>query len=1280
MVSDRQFYQKQLKDLRHKLAAEQMSLLVGSGLSKNVSAKFLTWDELLVDLAYELNQRAVNTAYERYLTALPDAPISLEEFKKAECLHLIRQQGYLEIVSEYIRRKGIAESITTYIEERIPGVYRKADRYFMDCNGEIDELPREKLNLHKNLIDLPWNNIYTTNYDDLLDICVDEKLHERLTAEVNQLEVEISDLVRKIREKEVGKESLNRPSAQPEMDDTDQGKLEGLVPQQPDDLKVKARIEAFNLEIRQLNIQLEQKELLVVEKSQAADNCYKVVKTAEGLRIKKRKNIIKLHGSLRSSSEKADFIFEFDGDPRKQYVISKEDYETYPTRHEAFTQLMRISLLQESFCLIGFSGIDPNFLQWISWVRGVLFKAARLNKDSKRYKIYLMDVEEGDVSRDKQLFYENHNIVRIPLRDPAVVEIFREDLGDVVAVTDRRSAIEALIAYLGNDDHVKSDLPTPETSIRTEHKQLWNSPAFFNPDKIPDEAALASMLERLAIINKQLWLPDLSFGATHNQHTLLGSVNYTNWRNELPIRPQLRRLVVFALQDMAVPIRSFLDPDIILELGAHNETQPAIEWAISRNDALSADLQPELSYHDEALRLAYTFQFEALRVHLDGWPAKGRELIAKAGLFAIIDRQVADELLSAAINEDIFSTGEEKLYALELLHHISQPFFGKGRKRISRLIRAFERSGYRALQDSLEDLQKEVAKKEGKTEPYGAKRFERTRTLRMSKHSDAEAAVQLIMLLAESGFQLCLRNIYLLSSGNWYPVMKAGFEFYPFPFLFYSLQFNNKDFLKTVGQDYAFSDAANVAEQLPGICGALFTGLLTAPENYANNIQVFLSSLVVGVRPEIWQMGFENWWRNLSDRGIVFRSEHDDKHPLLINAAIQYISDTNLLITIITDCLSAVLQGEENQPINFLYFLNRNQYFRRLSSDADLSQPLQGQLDEVINGLDTVRIARIFVLGNLFRLLSTEQLTHITEQLLQVDFGQVSNARIWRVLLHFANGQPLLGERMRQALIVHENLWYTGIDGDSITGGLNDEPIPISSLSYSDLRTNGLIWEDKELKAIFEGLKVSLNNLERLVPTPDGWFSFTSVLEEMVDFLTEFRLRIQFLADYEKTLVRTQKLLDAHRNYSELEEGLSSRDQTAVLTALKELDTRVYHNNFNPDNITLLLNKILLQAEPAVEASLGYVAVWLNSRRYPDRFREQEALLVRILRKYEAQPLENSDLAYVEDKLTRIAWLLKTWGNQDPIVSSWLKKADESRFNNVHQFMASVENGIYDQD
>ncbi|MEH3145108.1 MAG: SIR2 family protein [Methylobacterium frigidaeris] len=72
--------------------------------------------------------------------------------------------------------------------------------------------------------------------------------------------------------------------------------------------------------------------------------------------------IIKLHGSLRDGAS---------------VVISEEDYRTYPQRQAAFVNTARQVFIENELCLLGFSGDDPNFLQWAGWVRDRLGGRAR---------------------------------------------------------------------------------------------------------------------------------------------------------------------------------------------------------------------------------------------------------------------------------------------------------------------------------------------------------------------------------------------------------------------------------------------------------------------------------------------------------------------------------------------------------------------------------------------------------------------------------------------------------------------------------------------------------------------------------------------------------------------------------------------------------------------------------------------------------------------------------------------------------------------------------------
>ena len=76
--------------------------------------------------------------------------------------------------------------------------------------------------------------------------------------------------------------------------------------------------------------------------------------------------IVKLHGSICKT---------------EKYIITEEEYRTYPQKYPVFLNTVRQTLLENSLLLIGFSGSDPNFKRWIGWIRD--------NTGSNRKKIYL---------------------------------------------------------------------------------------------------------------------------------------------------------------------------------------------------------------------------------------------------------------------------------------------------------------------------------------------------------------------------------------------------------------------------------------------------------------------------------------------------------------------------------------------------------------------------------------------------------------------------------------------------------------------------------------------------------------------------------------------------------------------------------------------------------------------------------------------------------------------------------------------------------------------------
>ena len=148
--------------------------------------------------------------------------------------------------------------------------------------------------------------------------------------------------------------------------------------------------------------------LLERAKSQINEQSYSPVTNVEEIPMAKRPRIVKLHGS---------FPAQF------PLIVTEEDYRTYPTGFAPFVNTVQQSMMETVFLLIGFSGDDPNFLNWSGWVRDNLGTSAP--------KIYLAGWLGLSTHRRRML--ENHNVVPIDLAQHPKGQQWPENLRNTYA-------------------------------------------------------------------------------------------------------------------------------------------------------------------------------------------------------------------------------------------------------------------------------------------------------------------------------------------------------------------------------------------------------------------------------------------------------------------------------------------------------------------------------------------------------------------------------------------------------------------------------------------------------------------------------------------------------------------------------------------------------------------------------------------------------------------------------------------------------------------------------
>ncbi len=119
---------------------------------------------------------------------------------------------------------------------------------------------------------------------------------------------------------------------------------------------------------------------------------YDLVETFSDMPGKMKPRIVKLHGSFPS---------------HRPFIITEEDFRTYPKKFAPFVNMVQQSMMENAFCLLGFSGDDPNFLCWSGWVRD--------NLGESKPPIYLCGLLELGLSPSKRKLLESKGIIPIDL-------------------------------------------------------------------------------------------------------------------------------------------------------------------------------------------------------------------------------------------------------------------------------------------------------------------------------------------------------------------------------------------------------------------------------------------------------------------------------------------------------------------------------------------------------------------------------------------------------------------------------------------------------------------------------------------------------------------------------------------------------------------------------------------------------------------------------------------------------------------------------------------------
>lgn len=1290
----------ELEKLKEKLNTGQMSVIIGAGFSRNASDLFPLWTDLLEDMVFDIYGNKIDSEY-REKVLLRENIGTLINFRTKKVEEYIKDVGYLNLVELYIEKHGYREVVTSYIEDRTPLIQMEGDRrylYLKKTNTKV-ELTDEDLLLHKKIVNLPWNNIYTTNYDELIEIQINKSFKGIFNKEIRDYEHQIpkyeSDILK------FKKKHLKISERLSELNSFKESELNFKESSSVNSLSLdNVRIETFSDEIKQQNfnelkrktckeleiviedeskcqigiddliskceIKLNEikrsKEVIEINKNKTlseidwlkklSKNSFNLVTKASELSVSKNKNIVKLHGSLR----KDDVEYGFDGDITTQYIFAKSDYESYPEKHEAFTQLMRISLLQESFCLIGFSGDDPNFLEWVKWVRDVL-KSSK-NKDPK---IYFISTGKDDFTSSKKLLFENHNIYPIFLGEVDVETHLLKDYDNMLGFKGRKKSIDTFLQFL-NTNLIDTIRLNKSHLDNLEYENIWRNLdlGLLDTSKETNNQRIIEYLTPLKKIDKKVIL---SLRNTNSEFIKIRFINYvkdvidkggikeTQWYD-------FGMFVLMAIRDLNLSISSFFNSNVLNKIESVISNEPLFvdlknrEILLLNNEEEFLLTNNEYNSYYNILKNLFYFNYDKASKLISNWsPNDFLFKIKKACLLSYFDQKESLSYLESIKPIILYEDLDDILLYNQVFRffELLKEYDLNGQKKSSELIQALRSKGFVSIYDFIDSYIKSFDKKSNKIEAYGANRFQHNSSTvwEAVKITNKGNSYAFLSSIGSIGIPLNNGASIFIDKKEWYKFFSHLFKDYPYPCLFYSLQYTDEKFIKRIAQDYMYDDS------LVDFINVIVPKLLDiynkelSNHNLRKSILLFCAEIFVSVKSKVWNELGLTIIRNDKFIKYAFDSRRNEEF-IFLKSVLKFSNSSEIFTVVIEQCLK---QESFSDEVIDIMLLLREKKFIYQGNNKDVRK----KVDSIINSKGIYE-NYWFLVYCLYPILSDVQKTSVFSN------QNLSLIKGWNdinVAYYFGVKEKQISIKSLKMMILNSSLLFkSGAEEKQYGPSMNF--IRLSKL-------HKIKWTMKEKDKIYKELLSEWEKVKPWLKREDDMTFISSISKELIKEMYLFMLTCDKFD--EEVFNEISKLHFQYKGYVNLRDVFISSGEEGLVNGLRELYIRLSSGEFKLEYkllIDIILNNILMFKKEYLEASINFLKAIIEDKNGSVFLKDHQLLLEAILDKYSQElPLE-SDNIYIILHMVKIAKSYKKLFGSNDIVETWLKIGRTTRFNMIY--------------
>lgn len=645
--------------------------------------------------------------------------------------------------------------------------------------------------------------------------------------------------------------------------------------------------------------------------------------------------------------------------------------------------------------------------------------------------------------------------------------------------------------------------------------------------------------------------------------------------------------------------------------------------------------------YEQIQRSLYNLDFEKSKELLCIWCTKDYWSQNKAMGLAVYEdkRKEAQTLLDETIKKE--KDPSEKLYEVILANFISrkwpQPYSTD----------EFWRYGLDGLGDLLNHMMSSLRNKKQKPKRRGW--IGSTWNIG-SNHGDYVKSLRILQFIIDSGIYVSLPGYIMFDIANWYVVFQNLFEYFPYPCFYYSIQYNDKDVQRRIGEDYAYNEKLQDFNKDILIKSLDAIGKESTPTSFWSGILNVTAAIYIAVEEVIW---FEKF------KDSVFR---------LFLQRLQDLKDSDELIFNVKFALGS-LKNPDNIYWVFQQLIFRFSVREDIVSDIIVNNLLIQYIQNKIIINDILMFSNVLERNSLDLLdtlnkegfISNKCIASICEVVHNTDVQDIPHDRVSLFqLFNLVKTDSQSVEKIKRCFL-SMNIWHCGILNNKEFGWT--EPMYIRL----NLLNDKITWTDKEFEIIKDNLITNASKYDKAHRSlhDDSFMKGIQVryLSDMIKFIDGLKKeRQQTLLSIRKDI---ERLLLDRTQYADNIDLMMSEQSADVDYAMGNIYEGIFHSGIEKyqGDVDFLIDRAIMKSPIALTRNLRCIKFILveNSQKmmnlgYAKKLRK----LLSVYKDSESWSL--LDLRFAFNYLHFIVKALKENGEIDEVIDFWIENSFVNRF------------------